>query len=514
VGVEGVDEHNTSAKSGPFRAGDPMGQAPSGDYTRPDLFAAGAQDYRIDPFNFSEWVNYTRDWPNSTNWIVGRLSAGVGFSGSLTLSVVNPDATTTDLGVFSLASGSGYSTFENVYLKDTNGNNVNVVLDGKETLRVTSGGNLLPNLFMLVAAQVDLPILTGLYPTGTHPFEPTNALSFTVTAPGTTFPTNGIRVNLDGIDVSANLVITGSGPTEIVVYPGLQLNAMHTAIITVTNSLGHGIVTTDQFDTFSQTNFMVEAEDFDYGGSQYFSPANWYPDAYEGLDGMAGVDFTHTPIQGELFPYRNGIPQSPVQNYAVEARQEFVDAGALDYQLDNFGIGDWANYSDVYPAGNFYLYVRSAGLFNTPFTMNVDQVVGGIGTTNQVTSHLGQWTAIGINQQTYGWVPLTDSGLVAPVVVSLGGVNTLRITTPTGFCYPNYYMFVPAGGISLAARQSAGNVNLSFPTVSNATYRVFYRSNLTSGSWIFMANVLGDGTRKTLSGPATASQRFYMVTSP
>jgi len=43
-------------------------------------------------------------------------------------------------------------------------------------LRVTSGGNLLPNYFMLVPAQVDLPILSGLYPTGTHPFEPTKHL--------------------------------------------------------------------------------------------------------------------------------------------------------------------------------------------------------------------------------------------------------------------------------------------------------------------------------------------------
>ena len=125
--------------------------------------------------------------------------------------MVNPDTTTTDLGIFTLNGGQGCTTFENVYLKDTNGNNANVILNGKATLRVTSGGNLLPNFFMLVAAQADLPILSGMYPTGTHPFEPTNAFSFTVTASGTTFPANGIKLNLDGVDVSANLVITGSG---------------------------------------------------------------------------------------------------------------------------------------------------------------------------------------------------------------------------------------------------------------------------------------------------------------
>ena len=364
VGVQGVDENNLSGASGPFRSGDPMGQTLSGDLLRPNLFEAGAADYRIDPFVYSEWVNYTRDWPNSTNWIIARLSANLGQSGSLTLSEVNADATTTDLGTFSLASGSGYSTFVYVYLKDTNGNNANIVLNGKATLRVTSfpGGNLLPNFFMLVAAQVDLPVLTGMYPTGTHPFEPTNALSFTVTATGTTFPANGIKLNLDGVDVSPNLVITGSGSTANVVYPGLQLNAIHTAIITVTNSLGHGISVTNQFDTFNQNNFMVEAEDFDYGGGQFIPASDWFPDAYEGIspDAIPGIDFVHTMIDGELFPYRSGIPQSLVQNLQVEQREIFVSFGAMDFQLDNFGIGDWANYSDTYPTGTFNVYIRTA----------------------------------------------------------------------------------------------------------------------------------------------------------
>ncbi len=35
---------------------------------------------------------------------------------------------------------------------------------------------------------------------------------------------------------------------------------------------------------------------------------------------------------------------------------------------------------------------------------------------------------------------------VAPVVVKLTGVTTLRISTPTGNCYPNYFMLVPASG--------------------------------------------------------------------
>jgi hypothetical protein len=516
LGVEGVDEHYTTGASGPFRPGDPIGTAPSGDYLRKNLFVASVTDYRIDPFNYSEWVNYTRDWPNSTNWVVARLATEVGWSGSLTLSQITLTATN-DLGTFTIASGLGWTTYKNVYLKNTNGNNANVILNGKATLRVTSypGGNLLPNFFMFVAAVVDLPVLSGMYPTGTHPFEPTNALSFTVTSSGATFPANSIKLNLDGVDVSASLVITPPGPasTKNVVYPALQLNATHTAIITVTNSLGHGIRVTNQFDTFSQTNSMVEAEDFDYDGGQYVSFSDWFPDAYLGLGATTNIDFQRTAEGGEIWGvYRlDGIPESLVQNYVVEARQKFI--GSYDYQLDWFGIGDWANYTDVYPPGNFYVYVRSAGLLGDPFTMDLDQVVSGAGTTSQVTKRLGQFSAVGINQQTYAWVPLTDGGLVAPVIVKLGGVSTLRISTPTGLCYPNFFMLVPASGITLSAARSGSNVSISFPTQLDAIYKVFYRADLTSGNWILLTGVLGDGTVKSVSDPTTGSQRFYKVTT-
>jgi hypothetical protein len=147
--------------------------------------------------------------------------------------------------------------------------------------------------------------------------------------------------------------------------------------------------------------------------------------------------------------------------------------------------------------------------------MYLDQVVDGAATTNQVTKRLGEWTAVGRGQQIYDWVPLTGAGLVSPVVVTLGGVNTLRITTPTGLCYPNYFMLVPAYGIAIsAARAGANSVNISFPTQAGATYRVFGRSGLNTGNWMLVGTVLGDGTIKSVSDTAAGEQRFYKVTSP
>jgi hypothetical protein len=515
VGAEGVDEHKDihPAPNHFYRPDDPIGTVPSGDYARKDHYTAGVLDYRIDPFNGGEWVNYTHDWPNGTYWVVGRLSTDISPPGpaTLTLSKVNPDTSTTDLGTFTVLNGLGYGTFQNVFLKDTNGNNAAVTLNGKTTLRVTSGGYLLPGFFMLVTAQIDLPTLSNVYPTGAHPFEYTNALSFTVTTVGATFPANGITVNLDGNDVSANLSITGSTSVKNVVYPALLPNAIHVAIIAATNSLGHGIRVTNRFDTFNEANYMVEAEDFDYDGGHYIDPPS--PDAYSGLGATTNIDFQHTTLQDQtpFGAYRlDGIPEDKLGTHDY-LRQAFFFG--TDYVLTYFAGGDWANYTRIYPSGSYYVYGRFSGGTGVQFSMYLDQVVSGAGTTTQVTKRLGQWSAVGKDYVTFDWVPLTDNGLVAPVAIKLNGLSTLRITT-AGNCNPNYFMLVPAAAISLTASRSGNNIVIAFPTQTGATYRVFYRTDLATGDWVLLTSVLGNGSVKTATDTATAARRFYKVVSP
>ncbi|HWD18565.1 MAG TPA: hypothetical protein VHB20_04755 [Verrucomicrobiae bacterium] len=510
VGVQGVDENSFSGSSGhEYRPDDGINIDAAGDALRKNLVVGGRVDYRIDPFITGEWVNYTRDWTNGTYWVIARVATGEGLSGSLTLSRVNSDSTVTDLGTFTVASGQGWTTFNNVFLLDTNGNLANVTLSGKETLRVTSGGNLLPNFFALVAATVDLPVLKNMYPTGTKPFEYTNALAFTANSAGATFPLSGIKVNLDGVDVSSLLTFSGASSNRTVVYPGLLPNAVHTAIISVTNSLGHGILVTNNFDTFSENNFMWDAEDFDFGGGQFLDAADWQPDAYSSYTSVDGVDFHHTPEAGEQLGYRyNGVPTEIARDYL---RQVFVDYGAIDFHLAWFGIGDWADYTRVFPTGKFYVYARTAGF--GPFTMDLDKVVSGAGTSNQVTSHVGRWGAVGTDNQTHFWVQLTDDALTAPVVVSLGGQSTVRLSTATGDCYPNYFMLVPATGINLSAARSGNNVAISFPSQNDVVYRVFYRTDLTSANWTLLTSVVGNGSVTTVNDVAAGS-RFYKVVAP
>jgi hypothetical protein len=511
VGVEGTDEFaNSTAPNHIYRPSDDVGTIIAGDYARKDHYVAGLFDYRVDPMNLDMWLSYTRDWSNGTYWVVGRLSTDIGLNGTLTLSTVTASATN-DVGTFTINGGQGWSTFENIYLKDTNNNNALLTLNGKQTLRVTSGGNLLPNFFALVLAVPDQPNLSKIYPTGTHPFEPTNALIFTANTLGSTFPANGIRVTLDGLDVSASLVFSGSSSNRGVLYPNLLPNAIHQAIISVTNALGHGILITNNFDTFTEQNYFVEAEDYDYDGGQYIDTT--IPDSYGGQTGVTNIDFYHTPLANEnSSTYRpgGGLPQDFLgpNDYL---RTNFQQNLAIDYVLTFFAGGDWANYTHMYPAGSYYVYIRTSG--DGPFSMYLDQVVSGATTTNQITRRFGQFAGIGKNYTTYQWVPLTDNGLAAPVVVTLNGLTTLRLTT-AGNCNPNYFMLVPTSGIKVTATRSGGNVVLSIPTQNGVNYRVFYRTDVSNSNWTLLTTLVGNGSVKTVTDPSGGPRRFYKVTAP
>ena len=224
-------------------------------------------------------MNYTRDLTNGTYWVIGRLATDINLSGSLTMSVVNPDTTLTKLGAFTNTNGLGWTTFENLFAgyqrqqskRETEWQNH---FAGGEL------GQLIAELLRAGRRRSGFADIERDVPHGLHPLEYASNLTFTVASTGATFPANSIKVNLDGFDVSSALVISGPATNETVVYSDLLPNAIHTAIITATNSLGHGIAVTNQFDTFDPNNVMVEASDFDYSGGQYISSGDWYPNSY------------------------------------------------------------------------------------------------------------------------------------------------------------------------------------------------------------------------------------------
>jgi len=223
------------------------------------------------------------------------------------------------------------------------------------------------------------------------------------------------------------------------------------------------------------------------------------------LGAVTNIDYSHLATSGN-YPYRGvGLAGETTSDVALPGF-----ATGYDYDIGYFNSGDWANYTRNYPAGKYYIYGRLAG-YSGSVTLSL--VTAGWGTTSQTLQTLGTCPTSTANQgwQNWNWCPLQNNGL--PVIVSLGGTNTLRVTSG-GNVNANYLMLVPLQGISLSATRSGANVVVSFPTQPGVTCRVYSSTSLTSGAWTLLSTVAGDGTVKSVSDPATSAQRYYRVISP
>jgi len=358
-------------------------------------------------------------------------------------------------------------------------------------------------------------LISNLYPTGTKPFEPGNTLSFNVSSTVANIATGDIHVTLNGNNVDSLLVIGGTPASRTVSLPYLASNAIATAAISVTDSAGTTVSRSVSFDTFSESNFSFEAEDYNFGNGQYInnpvlstSPGanNYYAQA---VLAVPGVDIsTILPASGYHQDYQRAddVGTEPTSDYL---RTAYVTAQATDSGVRDYNIGwdyadTWFNYTRDFPAGDYWVYARLAG--SGPLNAKMDTVTGAT-SSSQTTSPLGTFasTRPADAWQVWGWVPLlTSSG--SPAVLS-GGTKTVRFTT-AGNVNHNYFMAVPAKiAVKLSVTPSGA---ISIPTQAGASYTLQYRTSLTSGAWTYLTMVLGDGTTKTVTDPtAGQTQRYY-----
>jgi hypothetical protein len=517
TGALNVDYFSSSTGQAHYRTNDTTGTGAAGDSARQKFITAqltdpAAIDYTVGYIAVGDWFNYTRDIPAGQYNIYARLASGAGAT-TVSFDDYTVPGSPVNLGEFTF-SGNNWGAYNYIPLTDVDGNLLAFTLSGKKTFRatLTSGGDNM-NFFLLVPAQPTLPLLSNISPTNTAVLAQTGTFSFTATAPsGSTINNSGIHLNLNGADVTSGLVISGSS-VKSVSYPLLQSNTFYTAIIAVTNSIGSGVTRTITFDTMSTANFYVKMTDFDFNGGSYDTAGNGLvPYAYlaDSLPGDTGavsnVDYLYITTAGTTFDYRG--PNALGTAITSDAPLPGFTAGN-DYDVEWFNNGYWGNYTRNYPAGKYYIYGRLGG-----FSQNtaLGKVTSGLGTTGQAVQSLGTWPANPGGWQTWAWVPLQNNGV--PVVVKLGGVETLRVTS-AGNCNANYYMLVPVKSINISATQSGGNAVISFPSTAGSTYRVFYSTSLTSGSWTQLATVSGNGATQSVNDPtAGGSVRFYKVTSP
>jgi hypothetical protein len=507
-----------------------------------------------------DWLDYTRDFgtggtnsaPAGTYDIWARLATD-GSGPALNFYQVTggqgtTSQTTTQLGSFSFTDNN-WNTFDYVPLLNQFGNLISVTLNGQETLRSTVTGNPNIDFYMLMPATPILtPSLLFAYPDGVHPFEPTNDLTFTVgPANGSNITAAGIDVVLNGVDITSSpkfSLTAGSGGSFTGNYP-IASNAVYTAVINVTNSVGSNSTFTISFDTFNPNNYQLEAVDYDFttngvGGLFIDNPVptgdytacqvgeyatNSYFGFPEDLIGVAiaqqGVDISFGNFgQGttsECYRADDGVGTQAASDYVrakfLAARTEFNDPNIGPFNIGYYGTGSWLNYSRHYPTNNYYVWGRLAGGAG-PFSGTiVSMVTSGVGTSIQTSNVLGTFAdPNAAGWQTWHWIPLLDTN-GNMVNLSLGGLATLKVTSGNNLNM-EFLMLAPAPiQFKVTPSLVGGQLNLSFPTAVGHSYTVEYKPTLNVTNWTVVGSTItGSGSVTNVTETLTGTQGYYTVT--
>ncbi len=316
---------------------------------------------------------------------------------------------------------------------------------------VASGGNnaaFVESIRQQIAPKI--PTISGEYPDGTSLLQATNTFTFTA-ASASGFNLTNIDLKINGADLTSacTFVTNGTGATNITVScASLPQQNINTAVMTAMDAIGLTGSASVTFDTFNPTNFIVKAEEFDFGGGQFIDNPDYTnltePNSYYGLDSQEGID-THKgqttgDNQASDYRYDDGTglrTQTPLAAGELPSPTRFGNGNVPNHMVGNWSSAEWQNYTKTFPPGNYNVYARVST--SSGSTINFDQVVSGQGTENQTLSRLGQFTFTGSGS--FQWVPLRQFGSLA--VVSLSGQQTVRATTGGG-ANADFYMFVPA----------------------------------------------------------------------
>jgi hypothetical protein len=488
--------------------------------------------------NGGNWLNYTRNYPTGNYLVYLRYNNGnagnVESLNLLTSGYGTPTQSTNRLGEFIGANtGAGYAWAP---LTDIYGNKVIVNLSaGTNTLQLLSGNgagaggiaNFVDFIFVS-AGTVFPPVINNLSPNNVNPpvngnvFLNVTNISFSVSSSFSTVASNNIHALVNGVDLTSGASFSGNS-TNWSVSLACPQNQLITLVINAMDASGLSNSVTETFDTFSQDNLMIEAEDFDFNGGQFIdNPIPTYPittatNSYYagGVNGtnaaVFNVDYDGTWDNEALAGYRdmdNGVKCEVCADFL---RNKFVTNNSGDLDVGYWNGGQWLDYTRTFPANNYNVYGRLAG-GNGPFNNTTMKLVtAGRGTTNQTTQLLGSFAdANAAGWQTWHWVPLRDaSGNL--VNVSLGGVQTVRATSGNNL-NANYYMFVASLSVQMTVSISGPNIQLKFPTQSGHNYTVLYKNTLIGGAWQpLSAAVAGDGTVKTVTDTMAGPKRFYKL---
>ncbi len=309
-----------------------------------------------DTDNPGDWQMYTRTFgaggsAPATNYNIWLFMASSGTGEQARLYSVTPSPynsgstlSSNQIGQFGTASFSenDWNGFEYVPLTDANGGVKSVSIGaGVDTFQLRVGTGQGPNLgflMLLPAASVGPPVLSSIYPDGTHPFEQTNSISF-IANPGlgAAFPSSAdVHLVLNGVDVSSGLTYTAVGTSWKASYP-INYNTVYSAVINLTNNLNLVASLPISFDTLNSNYYTWMAVDYDFSTNNDTGS----PPAQGGESGPGWISaqFIDNPIPtGDI----NGVGAGPVGTEATNSYfgypEDFTGANAPP-PTDPYGAG-------------------------------------------------------------------------------------------------------------------------------------------------------------------------------
>jgi hypothetical protein len=380
---------------------------------------------------------------------------------------------------------------------------------------------------MLVPANTNLPVITGVYPNGTNMFQPASALTFTASSPaGYTINPSGISVNLtiqsllgsvtvtNLTTANGGLVVTGTASSKNV-SATLATNNIYTAVINVIDVSGSRANTTVSFEDLIPS-YTWEAPDYDYSGGT-FIPDPIPVDGYSGFSGTAEIDY-HYANTPPANTYRDSMIVGVENNGDSPQRLIIITNNAQPYDVGYYNSGNWLNYTRSFPAGQWNIYCRIADGSSGGGGVSIAQVTAGQGTSNQTTAPLGT-ISVGPTGgwQSYVWEPMRDVN--GNLVKFTGGSTKTLKATATGSQNVFFYALFPADTNQPVLANLNPNGTAMFQRTNNLTFSVTSPAGINTNNIVVTLNGVvvsnlvfsGSSTNWTVSYPLAPDQSYNVT---
>jgi hypothetical protein len=275
----------------------------------------------------------------------------------------------------------------------------------------------------------------------------------------------------------------------------------------------------------STPNFIIEAEDFNYGSGQTVAAASTMPlttAPYALTTVASAVPEVDYHVIGDVQDadaqqYRtNEAPNVPINaNNGFNSGDRGLFIRQNNYKIGWIDSGEWFNYTRTFPEGNYNVYAAiSHGGGAADRTSGALQLVTSTATTTtQTTQDLGTFDAPGA---TGGWgnnriIPLQSGGSLA--TVPLSGTQTVRYVAGSGDF--DYLIFVKATGGTVvppgpritAITRTGANITITW--TGGGTLEASDTLG-TTANWTAVAGA-GAGTATVPVG--TTGNRFFRIRS-